>query len=476
MKIQKTHRASLLALTMLFALPASLMASEGKWDRMLNALHHNKAAVSHISKQDRAVLEATILLKVHRPEQAASILEEQSETPLIKQLKVQAAREHLVEVVRRAGGTRGEVKLPAPSEGLKKALADVDARLNTFMQTLAPVKKAEVDQSMQVESRDSHSVSSAHSEVQDISQTFLEQMTPAKRWTYLLNELRHNQLRVSKHLSKQDKAVLITAVLLKAGQSAQALNVLEAQPSGDLTKHLKTKATQERTIKAVIRAGGSRSEVHLPAESAAMTDALASVDARLQAFMHQLDQEKAKPARVVRHTVRVAKKAAVAVKTSNQHSKPVAEKPVSAVRADVADSKQRVASNVSGEAETVASVELPVSPEVHAAALQVVEAWRSAWSNRDLDAYFSVYADDFKVNDRFASMDEWKSYKRWVIGKRESIQVLLENIKAYALSNGQVRVEFVQHFQTDGYQSIDLKALTLRQFDGSWKIINEESV
>jgi len=343
MKIQQTHRASLLALTMLFALPASLMASEGKWDRMLDALHHNKAAVNHISKQDRAILEATILLKAHRPEQAASILEEQSETPLIKQLKVQAAREHLVEVVRRAGGTRGEVKLPAPSEGLNKALADVDARLNTFM--------------------------------------------------------------------------------------------------------------------------------------------------------HQLDQEKAKPARVVRHTVRAAKKAAVSPKASKQNTKPtdvvaqpakpqaavvnkqpVAEKRVPEVHADVADSKQLVAKGVIEETGKVANAELPVSPEVHAAALQVVEAWRSAWSNRDLEAYFSAYADDFEVNDRFASMDAWKAYKRWVIGKRASIQVSLENIKAYALSNGQVRIEFVQHFQADGYQSIDLKVLTLRQSDGGWKIINEESV
>jgi len=351
MKIQKTHRASLLALTMLFALPASLMAADGKWDRMLDALHHNKAATSQLSKQDRTVLEATILLKAHRPEQAMSILEDQLENPLIKQLKVQAAREHLVEVVRRAGGTRSEVKLPAPSEGLNKALAEVDARLQTFM--------------------------------------------------------------------------------------------------------------------------------------------------------HQLDKEKAKPARAARHSVRVAKKAAVSAKAVNQNIKPaavaaqladkpqpdavvneqpIAEKRASEVRSDAADTRVLVAkaipSGVTDEAGNAAAVNagMPVSPEVHDAALQAVEAWRVAWSNRNLDAYFSAYADDYDVTDRFASMDAWKTYKRWVIGKRSSIQVRLELIKVHHVSADHVRVEFLQHFRADDYQSDDLKALTLRRSDSGWKIVREESM
>jgi len=467
MKIQQTHRASLLALTMLFALPASLMAADGKWDRMLDALHHNTAAVSHISKQDRAILEATILLKAHRPEQAASILEKQSETPLIKQLKVQAAREHLVEVVRRAGGTRSEVKLPAPSEGLTKALAEVDARLNSLMQALAPVQQDKAGQPVQLAAGHGHAGSAAQSAqpaVQDISRTFLEKMAPAKRWAYLLNELRHNQLRVSKHLSRQDKAVLITAVLLKAGEPVQALKELETQPSGDLTKYLKTKAKQERIIKAVIRAGGSRSEVRLPAESAAMSDALASVDARLQSFMHQLDQEKARPARVTRHIARAARKTAVSPGPSKQNTKPTA----------VAQLVKQPA--MAGETEKVADIELPVSPELHDAVLQVVEAWRSAWSNRDLDAYFAVYADDFEVNDRFASMDAWKAYKRWVIGKRSSIEVTLDLIQLHHVSADTVRVEFLQHFRADDYESNDLKALTLKRYGSGWKIVSEASI
>jgi len=297
--------------------------------------------------------------------------------------------------------------------------------------------------------------------------------------------------------------VLITAVLLKAGKPAQAQKVLEAQPSNDLTKHLKTKASQERIIKAVVRAGGSRKEVRLPAESTAMADALASVDARLQAFMHQLDKEKAKPARVARHSVQVAKKAAVHPKTSIQNTKPatvvvpladkpqpdavvneqqMAEKRASAVGQDTADPKVLVAkaipSGVTDKAGNAAADNAgqPVSPQVHDAVLQAVEAWRVAWSNQDLDAYFSAYADDYDVTDRFASMHEWKTYKRWVIGKRSAIQVRLELIKVSSYSADQVRVEFLQHFRADSYQSDDLKTLTLRRSGDGWKIIREESM
>ena len=500
MKIQKTYKAGLFALMMLFVLPTSLMAADGKWDRMLDALHHNRAAVSHLSKQDRAILEVTIQLKAHRLEQAMSILEDLSEDPLIKQLKVQAGREHLLEVVRRAGGTRSEMNLPAPSEELNKALAEVDARLNTFMQSLQPATSEQTVE--QVVAQYKHPAAPTYSAVQDISPTFLEQMTPAKRWTYLLNELQHNKFRVSKHLSKQDKAVLMTAVLLKAGQPAQALKVLDAQPSNDLTKYLKTKATQERIIKAVIRAGGSRREVHLPAASTAMADALASLDARLQAFMHQLNQEKAKPVRVALHSIQVAKKAAVSPRTSNQNIKPatvveqladkpqtdavvdeqpMAEKHASEVRRGAAAPRVLVAkaipSGVTDEAANAAvNAGQPVSPQVHDAVLQTVEAWRVAWSNQDLDAYFSAYADDYDVTDRFASMHEWKTYKRWVIGKRSAIQVRLELIKVSSYSADQVRVEFLQHFRADSYQSDDLKSLTWKRSGDGWKIIREESM
>jgi len=191
-------------------------------------------------------------------------------------------------------------------------------------------------------------------------------------------------------------------------------------PSALTEKYLKVKAGQEHTIKAVIKAGGSRSEVHLPPDPVGMADALAVVDTRLQAFIQQLDKIKTKQVRPSTSSVQIAK--------------------------------------------------------MHKTVLLAIEAWRSAWSNRDVAAYFSAYADDFDVTGRFASIHAWKIYKRWVIGKRSSIQVSLELIKLHPVSGDQIRVEFLQHFRADAYQSDDLKVLTFRRSESGWKIIYEESV
>jgi len=492
MKIQKMHKVSLLVLTMLFGLPASLMAADEKWDRMLDALHHNKAAVSDLSKQDQAVLEAAILLKAHRPEQAMSILEDQSDDPLIKQLKVQAAREHLVEVVRRAGGERSEVNLPAPSEKLNKALAEVDSRLNVLMTRL------------HVEDTNDAGGQSVQTVNHNIS---LTGMVPADRWKYILNTLQNNTSKAAQQLSKRDRAILQIAVLLKTRKPAQALKVLETQHADAQIKHLKIHVSRERIVEAVRKAGGNRSEVHLPDAPAGMVATIAEVNANLQTFVQQLAGEKtmplASPVQVASNDVAVvmeAKKplkkktppAAAVVKTppaiSIVQEKPLVRKeaPVDAeakvlpdVKAD-APVSEPVAVRVAQKAEEINSADKAsgqaLSPEAHEAVLLAVETWRSSWSDRDVDGYFSTYANDFDTTDRFASVEAWKTYKRWVIGKRSSIQVTLERIKVSSLPDDQVRVEFLQHFRADSYQSDDLKALTFRQSDSGWKIIREESI
>jgi ketosteroid isomerase-like protein len=115
-------------------------------------------------------------------------------------------------------------------------------------------------------------------------------------------------------------------------------------------------------------------------------------------------------------------------------------------------------------------------PALRDTVVQAVEAWRASWSNQDLDVYFSAYADDFVVADRFESMQAWKAYKRWVIGKRKSIQVTLELVKVLPQAADLVRVEFLQHFRADDYKSDDLKVLTLHSSPDGWKIVREESI
>ncbi|MDX8404760.1 MAG: tetratricopeptide repeat protein [Mariprofundus sp.] len=106
--------------------------------------------------------------------------------------------------------------------------------------------------------------------------------------------------------------------------------------------------------------------------------------------------------------------------------------------------------------------------------LAVVESWRSAWSKRDLAAYFSTYADDFDVG-KMASMDVWKRYKRRVIGNKKYINITLDALQARAMKNGTMRVSFLQHFRSDSFNHDDRKALIFKQTPDGWKIIREIS-
>jgi len=430
--IKMNLKKALFALAMLFALPGSLMAAGENWDGVLDALHNRQLpSVKHISHQNRIILEAGMLIKAHRSDQAMHVLNDGTDGPLIRQLKRQADRERLYEAVNKAGGTRSEVHLPPPTDALKKALAEVDLRLQTFMLSLSAQDMNAGKPSDRMDQPVEHTKLAADGAIHPA------QASLPDRWSDALNQLQHNTLKPVRHLSKQERAIMQVALLLKLKKPEQAASILETQPATQQVKHLNIKVSRERIVQAVRKAGGSRSEMHLPPAPEGMDATLAAVDGRLQILMQQLDY----------------------------YSSSEAVNGGSTVAAALAEKTRHVATSYP-----------PAKAELRGVVLASVEAWRSSWSNRDLNTYFSIYANDFEVPERFASMDGWKSYKRWVIGKRESIQVLLENIKAYALSNGQVRVEFVQHFQTDGYQSIDLKALTLRQFDGSWKIINEESV
>jgi len=114
----------------------------------------------------------------------------------------------------------------------------------------------------------------------------------------------------------------------------------------------------------------------------------------------------------------------------------------------------------------------PVRAEIVAA----VERWRSAWSARDVEAYFAAYASDFEVPARFTSLDEWKKYKRRVISSKRWIKVeLSEMTVAIDDESGHARVKFFQKFSSNSYTGDDRKLLEM-QFDGAdWKIVREVS-
>ena len=108
--------------------------------------------------------------------------------------------------------------------------------------------------------------------------------------------------------------------------------------------------------------------------------------------------------------------------------------------------------------------------------LQAVEHWRSAWSAQQLAAYFSFYADDYQVPDRFETRQAWQTYKKRVIGTKSYIKIEISDMKVQLAEDGKrAEVKFFQKFHSNSYNSAGSKILKMRLDDGSWKIVKEES-
>ncbi len=108
------------------------------------------------------------------------------------------------------------------------------------------------------------------------------------------------------------------------------------------------------------------------------------------------------------------------------------------------------------------------------AALKAVEAWRAAWSSKDVQGYFAAYAPEFRPKK--GSFAAWSRHKQRVIEKKTYIDVKLEGVKVEPVSEDTMNITFVQHFVSNNYSSDDRKLLTLKKQPDGWKIIRETTL
>jgi len=122
--------------------------------------------------------------------------------------------------------------------------------------------------------------------------------------------------------------------------------------------------------------------------------------------------------------------------------------------------------------------QLPVAKKVVKEKVQeAVEVWRNAWSEQDVDLYFSMYAPDFQVPERFASVGLWKQYKRQTIASKSYLHVELSDLKITVdLSGKRASIGFFQKFRSNSYNGDDFKRLEMKLYNNEWKIVSEVSV
>ncbi|MFH1489351.1 MAG: L,D-transpeptidase, partial [Pseudomonadota bacterium] len=106
-----------------------------------------------------------------------------------------------------------------------------------------------------------------------------------------------------------------------------------------------------------------------------------------------------------------------------------------------------------------------------AAALEkLIEEWRSAWENKEIGRYMSLYHKEFTAGSK--DWKSWRDYKARLAKKYDRIRVEIDNLRILK-NDGLVLAEFTQRYSTGGFKSEGKKRIYLKQNSRQWKIIGE---
>jgi ketosteroid isomerase-like protein len=101
-----------------------------------------------------------------------------------------------------------------------------------------------------------------------------------------------------------------------------------------------------------------------------------------------------------------------------------------------------------------------------------VQAWATAWSRKDLNAYFAAYAPGFKGTSGSAAA--WQTARRDRIVGKSAIHVELSGVTV-EMGQGVARVSFSQSYAADQLRVTSQKTLELVKQGDRW-VIRKESV
>jgi tetratricopeptide (TPR) repeat protein len=102
---------------------------------------------------------------------------------------------------------------------------------------------------------------------------------------------------------------------------------------------------------------------------------------------------------------------------------------------------------------------------------KVVNSWAAAWSRKDVKAYLSHYARDFKTPAQ-QSRASWEAERRQRIDKPGSIEVSIDRMKV-STTGDKASVSFRQSYKAGALAKFTVKRLSLVNRDGHWQILEE---
>lgn len=103
---------------------------------------------------------------------------------------------------------------------------------------------------------------------------------------------------------------------------------------------------------------------------------------------------------------------------------------------------------------------------------QAVEAWRQAWSNKNVVDYLAAYSDSF-VPANSQSLKAWQSARQRSLTGPRFIEVYVSDVTLTPLTEELVRFTFNQRYRSNIVQDEVIKVLLLEKTAGQWKIVQE---
>jgi tetratricopeptide (TPR) repeat protein len=153
----------------------------------------------------------------------------------------------------------------------------------------------------------------------------------------------------------------------------------------------------------------------------------------------------------------------------------VAAKPAAAASAVAKEAPKEPAKPVAAAAPAVPAMAATAQKASEPAdVLKAVESWARDWSKKDVDAYLSHYARDFRTpggEPRAA----WEKSRRIRIDAPKSIAVGIDSAKVTMKGSQEASVTFRQTYRSDRLQTRSRKTLEMVQNDGKWLIREEKA-
>lgn len=116
------------------------------------------------------------------------------------------------------------------------------------------------------------------------------------------------------------------------------------------------------------------------------------------------------------------------------------------------------------------------SPDHHLAAsqravTQAILGWAEAWQDRNPDAYLASYKHDYR--GKYDKRTNWLNARKNSLRASQWIRLEINQLNIRFVNPKHAIAEFIQHYESNRFQSNILKRMSLRLQNDAWRIDTE---